>query len=155
MILQLYSLIKQCKKYGESSWIFESLLNDSCDYNLFLAHNKQTLKLKAISSYFAKPSFSIRETIIDYFILESESAYISQEVHNKFINIYDTSPNMPCVQRWIYLTKQYYIVRELQDPNLLVSLSNDISHFFDILPQVFNKPAIKFQNLFMRFEFVI
>jgi hypothetical protein len=137
---QLYSIIQQCRSYGETSWILESLTDLSCNYNRFLIHNKQALKLKAISSFFdTLPLCVIKETLIDYFTYEADSVSLNENVITSFISYLDTETDLPIVKRWIYLTKQYYIATELKDSNMLTDLGLHINSFFTRLGTFFMK----------------
>jgi len=137
---QLYSIIQQCKKYGETSWIMESLTDLSCNYNRFVIHNKQTLKLKAISSFFdTSPLCVIKETLIDYFTYEADSVSLNENIITSFITYLDTETDLPIVKRWVYLTKQYYIATELQDSSMLRDLGHHINIFFNRLRTFFMK----------------
>ena len=137
---QLYSIIQQCRTYGETSWILESLIGLSCNYNRFLIHNKQTLKLKAISSYFdTSPFYVIKETVIDYFTYEADSVSLNENIITSFMSYMDTETDLPIVKRWIYLTKQYYIATELKDQNVLKDLGVQINSFFTRLGTFFMK----------------
>jgi hypothetical protein len=145
---QLYSIIQQCKKHGETSWILESLIDLSCYFNRFVIHNKQTLKLKAISSFFdTLPLYLIKETLIDYFTYEADSVSLNENIITSFIDYIDTESNLPVVKRWIYLTKQYYIATELQDSTLLRDLGLHINTFFSRLRNFFMKQTSEPRDL--------
>lgn len=151
---QLYSIIRQCKNYGETSWVFESLMDLSGNYARFLTHNKQALKLKAISNFFDNSShYVIRETIVDYFTHEAESVSLNEATMTSFINCINTSPELPIVKKWIHLTKQYYLAIELQDSTILSTLGLNIHKFFSritmvLTPNLYQEPSAIMYILF-------
>jgi hypothetical protein len=63
---QYYSIVSQFKKYGETSWILDSLKAVHFNLQLFSIYNKQKLKLEAINSFFKCTSYVIRDIVLDY-----------------------------------------------------------------------------------------
>ena len=136
---QLISIANQCKKYGECSWMLDSLVSHCGDVTLFSIYNKQKLKLEAINSFFKKSTYVIREAVIDFFNLEAEMSDLPSAQISRFTTAYDTKPEMAIVQSWIGVTRDYYIGKELNDPYLLIaatkkteSLLNSIYRFFAV-----------------------
>jgi hypothetical protein len=117
---QLISISNQCKKYGECSWMLDSLIFHGGNLRLFLIYNKQKLKLEAINSFFKKSTRVIREAVIDFFNFEAEMCDLPSAQISRFINAYDTKPEMTIVQSWIAHTRDYYIGKELNEPYLII-----------------------------------
>jgi len=121
---QFYHIVKECKRYGEYSWILDSLRSLHFNIPLFTAYNQQKLKIEAINVFFKKSSFLIREVVIDYFNLEAYNHYLIDNHIEKFIKTYDTRPDTPIIRSWINTTRDYYIARELKDPYILTKVTN-------------------------------
>jgi hypothetical protein len=134
---QVISIINQCKKYGKASWIMESFMELNANLELFSFHNKQKLKVEAIKAYFKKPSYCLREVVIDYFNLEAETSDLPNQQVSRFINAYDTKPEMPIVQQWIGITRDYYIAKELKEPVLLTRMADKIDNIINMIYKVF------------------
>lgn len=128
---QLISIIRQCKKYGEFSWILEDLYKYRCDLSLLIAHNKQKLKIEAINAYFKKSPESIRETVLDLFNLEAEHAHIPHSNICRFEDLYDDNPKSPIIQQWIKATREYYVYAELQHSPLISRNSTEIDEIME------------------------
>lgn len=118
-LAQYYSIVSQCKKYGETSWILDSLKAVDFDLQLFAIYNKQKLKLEAIHSFFKCTSYIIRDIVLDYFHQEVDLSELPDKHIYEFTKAYDTRPEIPIIKMWINHTKKYYIAKELQDPFLL------------------------------------
>jgi len=116
---QLISLYKQSLKYGEFSWMIESLIQLNGDLNIFAIHNKQKLKIEAINTFFKKSTLAIRDVVIDYFNLEEDYSDLPEAISQRFIKAYDLTPERPIVQEWIGITREYYIAKELNEVSLL------------------------------------
>lgn len=116
---QIISLYKQCVKYGEFSWMIESLIQLNGDLTMFSIHNKQKLKIEAINTFFKKSTFAIRDVVIDYFNLEEDYSDLPEVISQRFIKAYDLTPERPIVQEWIGITREYYIAKELNEVYLL------------------------------------
>jgi len=134
---QLISIINQCKSYGYVSWIIQSFKESSVNLELFLFHNKQKLKVEAIKAYFKKPSYCLREVVIDYFNLEAEDCELPTQQISRFIEAYDTNPEMPIIQQWIAITRDLYISRELNESVLLKRLSARVDSSINTIYKVF------------------
>jgi hypothetical protein len=134
---QLVSLVDQCKKHGQLSWIMESFKELNANLELFSFHNKQKLKVEAIKTFFKKHPIYLRETVIDYFTLETEYAELPDEQISRFIRAYDTKPHMPIVQQWIGITRDYYIAKELNEPVLLKRIAEKTDNILNIIYKVF------------------
>lgn len=139
---QLISVITQCKNYGKTSWILESLKSVYGDLQLFLAYNKQLLKIEAIRTFFKKSSYIVREAAIDYFKIEADYYELPDAQHIRFIRAYDLTPNMPVVQAWIGLTREYYIAKELNDPSLLTSVASKTETTLNTVYKVFQHSSV-------------
>jgi len=138
---QLVSVANQCKKYGYSSWIIDSFKELNANLELFLIYNKQKLKVEAIKSYFKKSSFYLREIAIDYFNSEADYSELPDEQISRFIRAYDTTPDMPIIQKWIGITREYYIAKELNDPILISRISEKTDEFINVVYKVFLHPS--------------
>jgi len=138
---QIISLYNQCLKYGEFSWMLESLKNLNGDINMFAIHNKQKLKIEAINTFFKKSSFVIRDVVIDYFNLEEDYADLPEAISRRFIHAYDTTPQKPIVQEWIGLTREYYIAKELNEASLLTALAKKTDRIMNVIYKVFQFPS--------------
>ncbi len=128
---QLISINQQCKKYGMFSWILDELVKFDGDLSLFTIYNKQKLKLEAIKVYFSKSSYSIRETVVDFFGAEADHVELEEVRIRKFVALYDTNPDSRLVQRWIKLTKEYYVAKELQDIILIATNLSNVESFLN------------------------
>jgi hypothetical protein len=138
---QIISLYNQCLKYGEFSWMIESLKNLNGNLNMFAIHNKQKLKIEAINTFFKKSTFVIRDIVIDYFNLEEDYSDLPEEVSSRFIRAYDTTPERPIVQEWIGLTREYYIAKELNEPSLIAKVSEKTDRVMNSIYKVFQFPS--------------
>ena len=134
---QLISVINQCKNHGYISWIMESFKELNANIELFLFHNKQKLKVEAIKTFFKKSSHYLREVAIDYFNLEYDYSDLSDSHISRFVKAYDTIPNMPIIQQWIGITRDYYIAKELNEPILLTRVSEKTDIFLNVVYKVF------------------
>ena len=134
---QLISVYNQCLKYGEFSWMIESLKNLSGNLNTFAIYNKQKLKLEAINTYFKKPSYIIRDIVIDYFNLEEDYSDLPEPIAQRFIKTYDTSPDRAIIQEWIGITREYYIAKELNEPCLLNDVAKKTDKIMNAIYKVF------------------
>jgi hypothetical protein len=134
---QLISLYNQCLKYGEFSWMIESLKNLNGNLNMFAIHNKQKLKIEAINTFFKKSTVAMRDIVIDYFNLEEEYSDLPETISNRFIRAYDTTPERPIVQEWIGITREYYIAKELNEASLLASVSDKTDRVMNSIYKIF------------------
>lgn len=134
---QLISIANQCKKYGEYSWMLDSLVSHGGDVMLFSIYNKQKLKLEAINSFFKKSTYVIREAVIDFFNLEAEMSDLPSAQISRFTTAYDTKPEMAIVQSWIGVTRDYYIGKELNDPYLLIAATKKTESLLNSIYRTF------------------
>jgi hypothetical protein len=121
---QLISICKQCKEYGETSWVLEEFMNHGSNLKRFAIFNKQRLNLEAINVFFRKGNHVIRETVIDFFLIEADMVDMPRYKITGFMRRYDIDPKNALVQKWIKNTREYYIAKELNDPTMLQK--NDI-----------------------------
>jgi hypothetical protein len=128
---QYYSIVSQCKKYGETSWILDSLKTVHFDLQLFAIYNRQKLKLEAINSFFKCSTYVIRDIVLDYFHQEVDMSELSDKHIYEFTKTYDTRPEIPIIKMWINHTKKYYIAKELQDPFLLEQVAHGTDTMID------------------------
>ena len=56
---------------------------------------------------------------------------------HRFINTYDTNPDRLIIQKWIGLTREYYIAKELNEPKLLMGVSDKIEDLLNIIYKQF------------------
>jgi len=134
---QLISLYNQCLKYGEFSWMIESLKNLNGNLNMFTLHNKQKLKIEAINTFFKKSSFAIRDIVIDYFNLEEDYSDLPEPISQRFIQAYDLTPERPIIQEWIGITREYYIAKELNEVSLLNVVASKTDKIMNVIYKVF------------------
>lgn len=134
---QIISIIQQCKKHGYVSWVMDSFKSLNLDLKLFSFHNKQKLKIDAIKTFFKKPSYLIRDIVIDYFSLEADEYELPDIQIARFIVAYDAHPDMPIVQHWIGVTREYYIAKELNEPILLSRASDKTELSLDMVYKIF------------------
>ena len=134
---QLISLWNQCKQYGEASWMLDSLKESHGIIAIFSAYNKQRLKIEAIKTFFKKPTYIIRESVIDYFNVEADYAEMPNYQMSRFINAFDLTPERAIIQEWIGITRDYYITKELNDPSLLASLAIKSDNFLNAVSRIF------------------
>jgi hypothetical protein len=117
---ELLSVIQQCKKHGECSWILDDLKKYNCDLHLFSVYNRQRLNIEAIEFFFKKSRNILRETVLDFFRIKAELCSLPYEKEDKFIELYDKIGSSQIVERWIGLTREYYIAKELNNVELLM-----------------------------------
>lgn len=122
---QLISIIRQCRAYGEASWILDELQIHGANLKRFAIFNKQRLNLEAINVFFKKSTHIMRETVVDFFIQEADMADLPRYKITGFIRRYDTEPTNGLVQKWIRNTKEYYIAKELNNSGLLFKNEED------------------------------
>jgi hypothetical protein len=134
---QLISMVEQCKRYGKSSWIMDSFKSLNGDLQLFTFHNKQKLKIEAIKAFFKKGGLSMRDIVLEYFDTEADYAEMPDLQVTRFTNAYDTTPQMPIVQHWIGLTRDYYIAKELNEPALLTEVANKTDRAITLVYKIF------------------
>ena len=134
---QLISVINQCKKYGHVSSIIDSFKELNANLELFLFHNKQKLKIEAIKTYFKKSSYYLREVVVDYFNLEAEHSDLPDQQIYRFIKAYDSKPDMPIIQQWIGITRDYYIAKELNEPVLIRRIADKTDDILNTIYKVF------------------
>jgi hypothetical protein len=134
---QLISLVNQCKRHGQTSWMMDSLKSLNGNLQLFTFHNKQRLKIEAIKIFFKKGSLSMRDVVLEYFDAEADYAEMPDLQVNRFTNAYDTTPQMPIVQHWIGLTRDYYIAKELNEPTLLTEVANKTDRAVTLVYKIF------------------
>ena len=134
---QMYSIAKQCREYGQYSWILDKFVKASCNIKTFKIFNDQALRIEAISSYFSKSRSYIRETVIDYFCAEADECEMSDRASSYFINAYDDGIKNPIIQKWINMMRDYYIAGELKNQQYMLEvlqrrdiLLNRINHYF-------------------------
>jgi hypothetical protein len=137
---QIISVVNQCKNHGCVSWIMDSFKELNGDIQLFAFHNKQKLKVEAIKTFFKKSSFYLREVAIDYFNLEADYSELPDAQISRFIKAYDTTPDMPIVQKWIGITRDYYIAKELNEPILITRIAEKTDDFLNVVYKVFINP---------------
>jgi hypothetical protein len=117
---ELLSVIQQCKKHGECSWILDDLKKYNCDLHLFGVYNRQRLNIEAIECFFKKSRVILRETVVDFFRIKAELCSLPYDKEDKFIEMYDAFGSSQIVERWIGLTREYYIAKELNNVELLM-----------------------------------
>lgn len=122
---QIVSICRQCKRHGEYSWILDELMLYGSNLKRFVAFNKQRLNLEAINTFFKKGTHTIRETVIDLFLIEADMADMPRYKITGFIRRYDMEPTNTLVQKWIRNTKEYYIAKELNDPTMIQRNDSD------------------------------
>ena len=134
---QLVSIINQFRSHKDSSWILEDLYKYNCDLELFAIYNKQRLKIEAINVYFKRPSYIIRETTLDFFGAEADQCELSEDTVQRFANLYDYKSESRMVLKWIRLTKEYYIAKELQDVMTIKRNDREVSDFMEEIYRFF------------------
>ena len=134
---QLISVVDQCKKHGYVSWLMDAYKGLNADIQLFSFHNKQKLKVEAIKTFFKRDPIYLREVVIDYFNLEADNYDLPILQKHRFINAYDTNPDGLIVQKWIGLTREYYIAKELNEPKLLMGVSDKIEDILNVIYKQF------------------
>ena len=126
---QLLSIITQCASYGEFSWVLDRFKSCNCDITIFGKRFKQILKINAIETYF-KCYKDARESVVDYFESQAEASDFPVSKISKFSHLYiENTKRAPhsYIQKWINLTKQYYIAAELHDhlEMILIDVESD------------------------------
>lgn len=134
---QLLSIINQFRSYKDSSWILEDLYKYNCDLGLFAIYNKQRLKIEAINVYFKRPSYIIRETTLDFFGAEADEYELSEDTVQRFATLYDYKSETHMVLKWIRLTREYYIAKEIQDVMMIKTNERDVSDFMEEIYRFF------------------
>jgi len=119
---QLISIIGNCTRYGEFSWVLDRFKSCNCDIKVFEKKYKQMLKVHAIEAHFK--SKDARETVIDFFESQAELSNFPESKISKFSHLYieNTTRAHLYIQKWIILTKKYYIATELHDILELVKI---------------------------------
>jgi hypothetical protein len=112
---QLFSIISQCKKHGEFSWILDRLYASDCNINAFVIRFRQPLKLIAIETHFKGSIYKYKDEVCDYFQIEAERDDLPDDIIDKFILMVDNKPQYPFIVEWINLTRDLYIAKELND----------------------------------------
>ena len=130
---QLMSVIRQCRKHGESSWALDELqrYGSVIKFNIY---NQQKLNLEAIHVFFKKSRYVIRETVLDFFRMESEDSDLPLHAYTRFVKRYDSEPDHPLIQKWINNTRDYYIAKELNNGYLILTNS---ARTTDLLNEVY------------------
>ena len=134
---QLISVVNQCRKHGQLSWIMESFKELNANVELFSFHNKQKLKIEAIKTFFKRHPIYLRETVIDYFNLEADYSDLPDAQIYRFTKAYDETPDMPVIQKWIGITRDYYIAKELNEPILITRVAEKTDDFLNVIYKVF------------------
>jgi len=116
---QFYSIVNQCKKHGEYSWMLDSLSSLEFDLGKFTVFNQQRLKIESIKSFFNKSTFVIRDIVLEYFYAEAYNTQLPEKHIQLFVNTYVSRPDTPIVRLWINHTREYYIAKELQNLTML------------------------------------
>jgi hypothetical protein len=120
---QLISIISQCKKKGEFSWILDRLYANECDLNNFILQFRQPLKIMAIENHFKGHVSKFKDEVIDYFQVEADREELPDETVVLFCKRIKDRPTCYIVKEWINITRDYYIARELQDVQLLANVA--------------------------------
>lgn len=110
---QLLSIIGQCKEYGIFSWILDRFRSCNCNLSVFEMQFRQQLKIQAILSHF-KNQKDAKESVIDYFELHAMG--LTNRQIDAFSKLYDINNSLhPYIQKWISVTREYYIALELKN----------------------------------------
>ena len=137
---QLISIISQCKKYGEFSWVLDRFKTYNCNLKLFEKVFKQQLKLEAINSHF-KDSKDTKESVIDFFESQASISSLTDNMINSFTTLYNRQTTLrgvhSYIKKWIVLTKRYYIATELKDSSELFNVKIESNRLLDLAISIF------------------
>jgi hypothetical protein len=117
---QLFSIISQCKKYGEFSWILDRLYASDCQLELFAMRFRQPLKIIAIETHFSGSMNKYKDDVLDFFQVEADRDGLPDDITDMFNKRMTSRPNCTLVKEWIDLTRNLFIAKELQD-NMMIS----------------------------------
>lgn len=137
---QLLSINKQCKAYGQFSWILDRYIACDCCLRIFELRFEKELHCEAINSFFTTNSNAANDTIIDFF--EDQTRFtpsISGSMIQKFTDLCsDTSRNSihPYIQKWRTLTRRYYCATELHDTIELARIAREIPTLVSVAKRV-------------------
>lgn len=125
--VQLISIVNQCIKHGEFSWVIDRFKR--CNYNIhtFEKMFQQQLKLEAINTFFKSRLTDVQDMVTDYIITVGDSNNISENKIESITNMIINHPTYTYVKRWIQLTKRFYIARELRNIIDLNTIKNEAS----------------------------
>ena len=124
---QLISIYNQCKAHGEFSWVFDRLRNCNFSVAIFSVRFKQALKIEAINQFFKLDTVGLRDTVIDYFSSQAESAFIPESSIQKFTSRFELKTRFHLFNKWVRMTRDYYISAETKDAMDLLNLSVESS----------------------------
>jgi hypothetical protein len=119
---QLMSIILQCKKKGEFSWILDRFYASECDLRIFTLRFRQPLKILAIEAHFKGPIYKYKDEVLDFFQVEADAENLPDDKFDTFSRRMTHRPGCEFVKEWIALTRDLYIARELQDIALLAKI---------------------------------
>lgn len=119
---QLLSIITQCKKLGEFSWILDRLYGSDGDLVLFALRFRQPLKILAIENHFKGSVDKYIEEVLDFFQVEADRDELPEDKIASFQRRMRYRPGCEFVREWIQLTRDLYIARELQDVLMLATI---------------------------------
>jgi len=122
---QYISVLRQLKEYGEFSVILELFRNAHFDTGRFEKSNRQYLKVKAIERHFKDETSASKITITEFIKVMSIGRGLDKKKIDKCIQTYDLYKNYAYIQKWINLTKKYYISKEFNDLNALDEVYSD------------------------------
>uniref|UniRef100_A0A6C0ANL6 Uncharacterized protein n=1 Tax=viral metagenome TaxID=1070528 RepID=A0A6C0ANL6_9ZZZZ len=134
---QLMSVIFQCKTLGEYSWILEELKNRNCSLAKFILYNSRRINIEAIRAFFKKSNRIIMDTVIDFLRLEADYAEMASHKVVSFILAYDSVPENITVRKWINHTRDWYIAKELNNPELLKRIDIETEILLDAIYKEF------------------
>jgi len=123
---QLMSVIDQCKKHGEYSWILDRLYASEGDLKLFCIRFRQPIKIMAIENHFKGEIYKYKDEIIDFFEIQAERHNLDDDNTDKFLERINQRPNCPLIKQWTVVTRDYYIANELNDTGMILGLSKKI-----------------------------
>lgn len=137
---QLLSIHKQCKAYGQFSWILDRYIACDCCVRTFELRFEKELHYEAIKSFFIMNSNAANDTVIDFF--EDQIRFtpsISGRMIQKFTDLcMDTTRNPihPYIQKWRSITRRYYCATELRDHLELARIAREIPTLVSLAKRV-------------------
>jgi len=113
---QLVSIHQQCRRYGEYSWMLDRYIACECEISIFEMRFNQELHHQAIITFFKGPLTNVaKDMVIDLFDKYAYSSQLSAVAINEFARLVHFT-NIPLyVQKWLKVTRRYYIATNMKD----------------------------------------
>ena len=114
-LYQYVSIYMQLREHRQFSYILERFRHARFDISVFEKYNKQYLKLMSIEHHFRDEVDNSRSTVIDFMKVMCVGRGVDDRKFAKCIGRYDYKNPDEYIREWIFLTKKYYIAKEVSD----------------------------------------